>query len=103
VSAAQEVLVSALKLIALILVVVVTATVVQPARAEAMDAMTVLAIVGAAVGVALIIAVVVIANVREKQTGGSAALDDSAVVEPPLAAVVQPPVAVASDAGAQAN
>jgi hypothetical protein len=59
--------VSTFKLIALVVLVAVAATFVQPARAEAMDPMTVLTIVGVAVGVVIIIAVVIIANIREKQ------------------------------------
>ena len=61
-----------LKLIALVVLVVLAATVVHPARAEALDPMTAITIAGVAVGVAIIIAVVVIANVREKQGGLSA-------------------------------
>ena len=57
------------KLIALIVLVAVVATFVQPARAEAMDPMTAVAIAGVAIGVVIVIAVVVIANVREKQGG----------------------------------
>ena len=59
------------KLIALVLLVAVAATIVQPARAEALDPMTAVTIAGAAVGLVIIIAVVVIANVREKQGGVS--------------------------------
>ena len=60
---------NSVKLIALIVLVAVAATVVHPAPAEAVDPMTAITIAGVAVGVALIIAVVVIANVREKQGG----------------------------------
>ena len=60
--------VTTFKLIALVVLIAVTGTVLQPARAEAMEPMTVLTIVGVAVGVILIIAVVVIANMRERQT-----------------------------------
>ena len=63
--------VTTFKLIALVVLIAVTGTVVQPARAEALEPMTILTIVGVAVGVVLIIAVVIIANVREKQTGGA--------------------------------
>jgi hypothetical protein len=52
--------------------VALAATFVQPARAEAMDAMTAVTIAGVAIGLVIIIAVVVIANVREKQGGVSA-------------------------------
>ena len=61
--------VTTFKLIALVVLIAVTGTVLQPARAEAMEPMTVLTIVGVAVGVIIIIAVVVIANIRERQTG----------------------------------
>jgi len=60
--------VTTFKLIALVVLIAVTGTVLQPARAEAMEPMTVITIVGVAVGVILIIAVVVIANMRERQT-----------------------------------
>ena len=59
------------KLIALVVLIAVTGTVLHPARAEAMEPMTVLTIVGVAIGVVIIIAVVIIANVRERQTGGA--------------------------------
>jgi hypothetical protein len=71
-----------LRLIVLVVLVVLVGTLVQPARAEAVDAATILAIAGIAVGVALIIAVVVIANVREKQGG-----------------LASEPLVIASDAG----
>jgi hypothetical protein len=61
--------VTTFKLIALVVLIAVTGTVLQPAPAEAMEPMTVLTIVGVAIGVIIIIAVVVIANVRERQTG----------------------------------
>ena len=60
---------STVKLIALVLLVAVAATLLQPARAEAIEPMTVIAIVSVAVGVLIIIAVVVIANVRDRQKG----------------------------------
>ena len=60
--------VTTFKLIALVVLIAVTGTVLQPARAEAMEPMTVITIVGVAVGVIIIIAVVVIANMRERQT-----------------------------------
>jgi uncharacterized membrane protein YcaP (DUF421 family) len=59
--------VSTLKLISLVLLVVLAATVVQPARAEAVEPMTAVAIAGIAIGVVIVIAVVVIANIRERQ------------------------------------
>ena len=55
-------------MIALVVLVVVAATLVQPGKAEAIEPMTVMTIVGAAVLVVLVIAVVIIANVRESQT-----------------------------------
>ena len=76
--------VSTVKLIALVLLVAVAATLLQPARAEAIEPMTVIAIVSVAVGVLIIIAVVVIANVRDRQKGEAS--------EPPVIAF--DPVAV---------
>jgi len=60
--------VTTFRLIALVLVVAIAGTLVQPARAEAIEPMTVLAIAGVAVGVILVIVIVVIANIRERQT-----------------------------------
>jgi hypothetical protein len=70
--------VGAFKLIALVVLVALAGTLVQPAPAEAVEPMTILTIVGVAVGVVLIIAVVVIANIREKQ-GGLAAGEPAVV------------------------
>jgi hypothetical protein len=60
------------KLIALVVLVAMAATLVQPARAEAIDPMTAVAIAGVAVAVLIIVAVVVIANVRERERGSAA-------------------------------
>lgn len=68
---------STFKLIALVLLVAVAGTLVQPARAEALEPMTIITLAGVAVIVVLIIVVVVIANVRESQT---AALDGPVTV-----------------------
>jgi len=65
-------------MIALVLLVVVAATLVQPGKAEAIEPMMVMTIVGAAVVVVLIIAVVIIANVREGQ--GSADRGEAVVI-----------------------
>ncbi len=70
---------------------------VQPARAEAMDPMTIITIAGAAVLVVAIIAVVVIANVRDEQRGAS--LETPTVIvpmayAPAAAAGVAPPAPV---------
>ena len=59
------------KLITLVVLIAVIGTVVQPARAEAIEPMAAITIAGLAVGVVIIIAVVVIANIREKQTGAA--------------------------------
>jgi len=64
--------VSAFKLIALVVLVVVAATLVQPGRAEALEPLTVITIVGAAVLVITVIVVVIIANMRERQRGEAA-------------------------------
>ena len=63
--------VSTFRLIALVVLIAVAGTVVQPARAEALEPMTILTIAGVAIGVVLIIAVVIIANVRERQSGSA--------------------------------
>jgi hypothetical protein len=55
---------SALRGLAVVLVVVLTATVIAPARAEAIDPMTILAIAGAAVCVVILIAFLVVANTK---------------------------------------
>jgi hypothetical protein len=65
--------VSTFKLIALIVLIAVAGTVVQPGRAEAIDAMTAITIAGAAVLVITVIVIVVIANMRERQRGDAAA------------------------------
>jgi hypothetical protein len=61
--------VSTFKLIALVVLVAVAATLVQPGRAEALEPTTIMAIAGAAVLVVTIIIVVIIANMRERQRG----------------------------------
>ena len=60
------------KLIALVVLVVFAATLVQPAKAEAFEATTAIAIAGAAIALILIIVVVVIANKRAGETGEAA-------------------------------
>jgi hypothetical protein len=64
--------VRAFKLIALIVLIAVAGTLVQPGRAEAIEPMTIITIVGAAVLVVTIIVVVVIANMRDRQRGEAA-------------------------------
>jgi hypothetical protein len=64
--------VNTFKLIALVVLVAVAATLVQPGKAEAIDPLTAITIAGAAVLVVTVIAVVIIANVREGQDGMSA-------------------------------
>jgi len=61
--------VSTPKLIALVVLVAVAATLVQPGRAEALEPTTIITIVGAAVLVVTIIVVVIIANMRDRQRG----------------------------------
>ena len=61
-----------LKLIALVLLVAMGATLVGPAPAEAVDPMTAIAIAGAAVLVVTVVVIVVIANVRDRQRGDAA-------------------------------
>ena len=64
---------STFKLIALVLLVAIAGTLVQPARAEALEPMTIMTIVGVAVLVVTVIVVVIIANVRDRQRGEAAA------------------------------
>jgi hypothetical protein len=63
--------VSTFKLIALVVLVAVGVTLVQPGQAEAIDPLTAITIAGAAVLVVTVIAVVVIANMRERQDGAA--------------------------------
>ena len=63
---------NAFKLVALIVLVAMAATLVQPGKAEAVDPMTAITIAGAAVLVVTVIAVVIIANTRERQRGDAA-------------------------------
>jgi hypothetical protein len=76
--------VSTIKLIAVVLVVMLGAMLVQPAPAEAIEPLTIITIAGAAVLVLTVIVVVIIANVREGQRDAS----------------VDAPMLVAFDAGA---
>lgn len=55
-----------MRLLAVVLVVVLMATVIAPARAEAVDPMTAIAIAGAAVCVVILIVFLVIANTKGK-------------------------------------
>jgi hypothetical protein len=63
---------TATRLLALVLVVVLLATVAQPARAEAFDPQTIGLLAGAAVAAVLLTAVVVIGSVRDSQTSETA-------------------------------
>ncbi len=65
------------KAVALVVLVAFALLVVTPARAEAMEPTTILILVGAAVILVVIVAYVVIANVREHQRG-TAALSEPA-------------------------
>jgi hypothetical protein len=67
------------KLIAMVVLVALTAMLVQPAKAEAMDPSTMMAIASAAVGVLLIVGFLVVANTRDSQQTG-AATDDPDIV-----------------------
>jgi hypothetical protein len=60
------------KLIALLVLVALVATLVQPPRAEALEPTAAIAIAGVAVALIIIVVFVVIANVREGQTGAAA-------------------------------
>ena len=63
---------STVKVIAFFVLVVVAATVVQPARAEALEPTIAISLGAIAIGLITIIAVVVIANVRDSQRGSAA-------------------------------
>jgi uncharacterized membrane protein YcaP (DUF421 family) len=64
--------VNTLKLIAVVMLVALGATLVQPAQAEAIEPLTAITIAGAAVLVITIVAIVIIANVRDRQRGEAA-------------------------------
>ena len=63
--------VNTFKLIALVVLVAVGATLMQPGQAEAIDPLTAITIAGAAVLVVTVIVVVVIANMREREGGAA--------------------------------
>ena len=63
---------TATRLIALVLLVAISAVTLQPARAEALEPTITILIVSAAVAVLIVVVVVVIANVRESQKGAAA-------------------------------
>ena len=68
VTAVPGVLVGRIKLISVLVLIALTATLVQPARAEAIEPTVAIAIAGVAVALIIIVVFVVIANVREGQT-----------------------------------
>ena len=71
------------KLIAMVVLVALTAMLVQPAKAEAMDPSTIIAIASAAVGALLIVGFLVVANTREsQQTGADTDALESIVLAP---------------------
>jgi len=57
------------RIAAILVLVVVLVTAVQPARAEAFEPTTVALLIGGAVVVVALVALLVIANVRERQRG----------------------------------
>ena len=59
-----------LKLTAVVMVCVLTVTFAAPAKAEAIDPLTALAIASAAVGVLLVVVVLVIANISDAKQAG---------------------------------
>jgi hypothetical protein len=60
------------RIAAILVLVVVLVTAVQPARAEAFEPTTVVLLIGGAVVVVALVALLVIANVRERQRGEAA-------------------------------
>ncbi len=70
---------SAFRLVALVLLLAVTLTFVAPARADAIEPLTMVAIAGAAVVVIVLIAYLIVANAR----GGREATIDVACAEGP--------------------
>jgi len=75
--------------VCVVLVATLALTLVQPARAEAMEPMTIMLIVGAGIAVVALIAVLVIANVTEKRPRTALLLED-ALAAPPLLALPAP-------------
>ncbi len=71
---------STVKFLAFVVLVVFAATVVQPARAEALDPTIAISLGAIAIGLVTIIAVVVIANVRDSQSGSAGEEGAPAVV-----------------------
>ena len=66
------------RMIALVLVIALLVTAVTPARAEAMEAGTILLIVGAAVVVLILVVYLVVANVKERRERRAEAPSDGA-------------------------
>jgi uncharacterized membrane protein YozB (DUF420 family) len=60
------------RIAAILVLVVVLVTAVQPTRAEAFEPTTVMLLVGGAVVIIALVAVLVIANIRERQRGEAA-------------------------------
>ena len=77
--------------VCVVLLVTLLAVVGQPARAEALEPMTIMLIVGAGIAVIVLVAVLVIANVTEKRPRTSLVVVDEALAAPPLL-VLQTPV-----------
>jgi len=67
-----------------VLLAALAAVLVQPARAEAMEPMTILLIAGVGIAVIAVVAVLIIANVSEKRPRSSQAVE--ALAAPPLVA-----------------
>ena len=61
-----------MKMIAVVLLVAMTAMLMHPGQAEAIEPLTVITIAGAAVLVITIVVVLIIANVRDSQKGEAA-------------------------------
>src|SRR5438128_10893357 len=80
-SSTREALVTFKRFVCIVLLVVLTAVVVRPARAEAMDPQTILIIVGVGIAVVALIAVVIIANASEGRRRSSELSTTAEVLE----------------------
>jgi len=69
------------RFVCIVLLVVLTAVVVRPARAEAMDPQLILIIVGVGIAVVALIAVVIIANASEGRRRGAELSTTAEVLE----------------------
>jgi hypothetical protein len=79
---------TAVRLLATILIIVLGVTLATPSRAEAVEALAVVAIIGAVVVVTILVVYLVVANTRSSRT---AAADDAAPVMVEVVVLPAPP------------